>query len=43
MRGKKSKRKGFSIGLLASTAVPLLGEVAKPILKKNFGGRKRRR
>ena len=40
---KNQRGKGFSIGLLASTAVPLLGEVAKPILKKNFGGRKRRR
>ena len=31
---KNQRGKGFSIGLVASTAVPLLGEVAKPILKK---------
>ena len=31
---KNQRGKGFSIGLVASTAVPLLGEVTKPILKK---------
>ena len=41
-RKRKQKGKGFAIGLLASAAAPILGEVAKPILKKNFGGRKRR-
>ena len=45
IRGKKRYRKQigkeFPIGLLASAAVPLLGEVAKPILKKTFGHRKR--
>ena len=44
--GKKRQRgKGFPIGLLASIAAPVLGEVAKPILGKFFGrgrGRKRR-
>ena len=40
-RYRKQIGKGFSIGLLASAAAPILGEVAKPILKKTFGGRKR--
>ena len=47
-RGRKKYRKqrgsrGFPIGLLASAAAPFLGEIAKPILKKVFGGRRRRR
>lgn len=35
-RYKKRKKRGqrFSIGLLASTALPIVGEVAKAILKK---------
>ena len=35
--------KGFPIGLLASAAAPFLGQIAKPIFKKVFSGRKRRR
>ena len=31
------------MGLLASAAAQLLGEVAKPILTKIFGGRKKTR
>ena len=33
-RKRKQIRKGFPIGFLASAAAPILGEVAKPILKK---------
>ena len=40
---KKQREKGFPIGLLASAAAPIPGEVAKPILKNFFGGTKRRR
>ena len=40
---RKQRGKGFSIGLLASAAELILGEVAKPLLKKIFGGKKRRR
>ena len=47
LEGKKRFRKrrgnGFAIGLLASAAARLLGEVAKPILTKIFGGRRRTR
>ena len=32
-RKKKQRGKGFPIGLLASAAAPIPGEVAKPILK----------
>ena len=39
----KQRGWGFPIGLLASAAAPFLGERAKPILKKVFGGRRRRR
>ena len=43
-RYRKQRGKGFPIGLLASAAVPILGEVAKSILKKKrFGGRRKRR
>lgn len=43
-RAKKGQRGGaFPIGLLASAAVPFLGEIAKPIIKKVFGGRRKRR
>ena len=40
-RYKKRKQtgKGFPIGLLASFAGPLIGEVAKPIFKKIIGGK----
>ena len=44
--GKKKrnqKGKGFLIGVIASLAAPVLGAVAKPIIKKIFGGRKRPR
>ena len=44
--GSKKRQRGNSIpfGLLASIAVPVLGEVSKPILGKIFGrGRKRKR
>ena len=39
----KQRGKGFQIGLLASGTAPILGEVAKPLLKKFFGGQRRRR
>ena len=43
-RSKKGQRgRGFLIGLIASAAAPFLGEIAKPIFKKNFGGRRKRR
>ena len=45
-RRKKRNQKGgaIPIGLLASIGAPILGDIAKPILGKNFGrGRKRRR
>ena len=38
------KGKEFPFGLVASAAAPLLGEIAKPILKKIFErGRKKRK
>ena len=41
--GRYKKRKqtgeGFPVGLLASFAGPLLGEIAKPIFKKIVGGK----
>ena len=40
---RKQKGRGFPMGLLASAAAPFLGEIAKPILKKGFGSRRRRR
>ena len=43
---KKRNQKGgaIPIGLLASIGAPILGDIAKPILGKNFGrGRKHRR
>ena len=36
-RKRKQRGKGFPIGVLASAAASILGEVAKPILKK-IGG-----
>ena len=35
-RKQKQKGKGFPFGLVASAAAPLLGEIAKPIFKKNL-------
>ena len=41
---QEQKGKGFPFGLVASAAAPLLGEIAKPILKNCFGrGIKRRK
>ena len=40
---KKQRGKGLSLGLIASAAVPFIGKIAKPLFKKIFGGRKRRR
>lgn len=42
-RYRKRRGKGFPMGLLASAAAQLLGEVAKPILTKIFGGRQKTR
>ena len=39
---KRQREWGFPIRLLTSAAAPFLSEIAKPILKKVFGGRKRR-
>ena len=36
---QKQKGKGFPFGLVASAAAPFLGEIAKPIFKKIFGGK----
>lgn len=40
---KEQRRKGLPIGLKVSAAGPFLGENTKPISKKNFGGRRRKR
>ena len=40
---KKQRGKGIPFGLIASAAAPILGEVAKPLLKEIFGGRRARR
>ena len=40
---RKFKGRGFSTGLLASAAAPFLDEVAKPVLKKVFSGKRRKR
>ena len=42
-RRRRQQGKGFPLGLLASAAAPILGEVAKPFLKKVFGRRRQRR
>ena len=43
-RTKRGQReKGLPIGLIASAAATFLGEIAKPIFKKFFGGRRTRR
>ena len=46
--GKKRKRKkqkggAIPLGLLASFAGPVIGEIAKPIFKKILGRRKRKK
>ena len=38
-RKQKQEGKGFPFGLIASAAAPFLGEIAKPIFKKNFWGK----
>ena len=35
---RKQEGKALPISLIASAAAPFLGEIAKPIFKKNFGG-----
>ena len=40
---KRQQGKGFPIGLLASAATPLLGEIAKTKFKTIFGKGRRRR
>ena len=42
---KKKKEKGGAIpfGVIASLAAPVLGEVAKPLLRKIFGRGRRRK
>ena len=43
-RTKTGQRgRGLLIGLIASAAAPFLGETGKPIFKKNFGDRRKRR
>ena len=42
--GRRQGGGSIPIGLLASIAAPILGEIAKPILRKIFGrGRRRKR
>ena len=36
---QKQKGKRFPFGLVASAAAPFLGEIAKPMFKKIFGGK----
>ena len=40
---KRQRGRGIPFGLIASAAAPFIGEVAKPLSKKTFGGRCRRR
>ena len=40
VKKRKQKGKGFLIGVIVSLAAPVLGAIAKPIIKKIFGGRK---
>ena len=40
---KRQRGRGIPFGLIASAAAPILDEVAKPLLKKFFGGRRTRR
>ena len=42
-RKRRQQGKAFPIGLSASAAAPILGEVAKPLLKKIFGSKKQRK
>ena len=43
-RTKRAQRgRGFPIGLITSAAALFLGEIEKPIFKKIFGGRRKRR
>ena len=42
-RKKRQRGKGFPLGILISIGAPILGEVAKIILGKIFGRRKKRR
>ena len=44
-RGKKGQRGAFFplAGLLGAATGPIIGEIAKPLLKKFIGGRRRRR
>ena len=43
-KNKKQKGGAIPLGLIASLATPVLGEIAKPIFKTIFGrGRKRRK
>ena len=39
---KEQRGKGFPLGHLVSVGVPFLGKIAKPIIKKNFGRRKKK-
>ena len=40
---KDKEAEEFLFGFIASAAAPILGEVAKPLLKEIFGGRRARR
>ena len=40
---RKQRGRGLPLGLIALAATPFLGEVAKPILKKNIRSRRCRR
>ena len=40
---KKQRGRGIPFGLIASAAATFLGKVTKALLKKMFGGRRRRR
>ena len=40
---KKQRGRGIPFGLTASAAATFLGKVTKALLKKMFGGRRRRR
>ena len=40
---RKQRGRGLPLALIALAATPFLGEVAKPIFKKNIRGRRRRR
>ena len=39
---RKQRGKGLSLGLIASAAAPFIGEIAKPLFKNVFSGRRRR-